>query len=125
MNTFTLTCHPATLWKVRVVVHRSREAMRRHRAKMPDGRYAECEAFCYQLGRHQRFVQDLIAELHFFGRGEVARNLIVHECAHAAVAWATHCQTDLGHPKGDELFAESLEHLVEGVIHGIQMKPAK
>lgn len=116
--TFTLNIHPGSLWKVGVFVHPNREAMRRARAKLPNGRYTHCEAFCWQLGRHARFQDNCIAELHF--ARPVRRPHVIHECAHAATAWANHTLLNLDTAAGDEHFAETLEYLTESTLRALK-----
>lgn len=112
MNVFTIDSGPGTLWKIKVFIHPNAKAI-----------YAEYEhrkitkplAFCRQLGDAKACETGVSAELHF-NRKTLNLKTIVHEATHAAIAFAGRCRLDFNTRQGDEAMAESVEHIVGGVL---------
>lgn len=116
---FTVDAGPGTLWKVRVFVHPTLLAMLRQRRRLGGNPNSAVDAFCKQWSTDAAWKHNEIAQIHFH-RGCLNLDTVVHEVAHAAVAWASMCKLDLNTRAGDEAFAESVEHLTGGIRWGIR-----
>lgn len=117
--TFTIDAGPGTLWKVEVIIHPNHKALMRARRAKTKFYSTGTHAFCYSLGSSDALDQSKIAVLHF-DRTNLKIGLIVHEATHAAIAWAGMCRLDFNTEKGEEAFAESVQHLTEGIRWGIR-----
>lgn len=121
MKIFTLNCHPGMSWTVRVVVHRSRAALRRHRARLEHVREIKAiEGFFHEWPASRWGDRCIIGEIHLFRRGSQAT--VIHECAHAAVWLACVLKLDLNHQWGNETFVQTVEHITDGTLHGIKLR---
>lgn len=119
MKEFTIDASPMTLWKVRVVIHDTHANMMRKRRSYPGAKSAgSCAAFCRTHGEKEIFTTGgILAECHYHKRG-LTRGVVVHECTHAALNFLWICKLDCNTERGEEAFADSVEHLVEGTMWG-------
>lgn len=124
-HTFTIDASPMTLWKVKVVIqvviHPSEKLLLKARRSMPGAKPTDCcAAFCRTYGQSEIFkTGGILAEIHYYRKG-LSVGVIAHESTHAAIHLLWICKLDLNTEKGEEAFADSVEHLVGGTVWNVK-----
>lgn len=113
LKTFTVYAHVGLCWKIRVVLYRSRAAMRRARRRLGKTRqHHAIEGFCWELPADKSERHGVLAEIHLYK--DCTRGTVVHESAHAALHAASVLRIDLNHNWGNETMAQMIEQI--GII---------
>lgn len=119
MKTFTLNCHPGMCWRIRAVIHPTRAALRRHRGQInPKGKPHAIEGFFHEWPEAM-WKNHIIGEIHLFR--QTSQATVIHEAAHAAIWLCCIIKLDLNHTWGNETFAQIVEHIADGTLHGLKM----
>lgn len=115
LTQFTIDSGPGTLWKIRVFVWPSLNALRKQRVKGEATKETDCIAFCRTFSFKDAAEKQIAAEMHFH-KGELDVDTVVHETAHAIVNYCRIVKLDTNTKAGDEQFAASMEHVVSGTL---------
>lgn len=112
---FTIACGPGTWWKLKIFVWPTLKTLRAQR----DGDEVIDEniavAFFRPILLEKARKTGILGEMHFY-RGELRPKIVAHEASHALVNYGKVVRLDLDTRSGDEQFAESIEHVVDGTL---------
>lgn len=127
MKTFTVSCGPGTMWKVRVKVWPSRKRLLEERHKIEERPCNEALAFFHDFTanrklRAKHFPDSMAGEIHLFKGKGCSRHNVIHESTHAAVAFLYLCRLDINTREGEEEFVKSVTHISCGVMFGLRKK---
>lgn len=117
LDTFTIRYTIWTQKLCRVVIWRNRASLLRAR-ELYSGQNSNCQAFHFAPTTPLEN-PNILSEIHLY-RGNLSLGTITHEATHAAVLFSNRLGLDTEPIAGEEVLAEMMEYLVEGIVFGVQ-----
>ena len=114
----TFAAAPWTKLQVRLIIYRTRAALRRVYRSMGEDEGPGDDIVAFASSPVLK-IEGIIAEIHLC-REDLSLDTIVHECQHASLHLATYMQLDVNNYAAEDLFATATAHMVCNVSAAVR-----